>query len=78
MLVKKNIDVLFDNCVDIIAFSLDGATKETNEKIRVGSNYDEIISAVKALVERKKKNGLSYPYMNFVLTAMKDNIHEVP
>jgi len=64
--------------MDIIAFSLDGATPETNNKIRKGSDFNEITAAIKEIVSHKKKSGISYPYMNFVFTAMLDNINELP
>jgi len=78
MLIKKHLDTILYNHMDIIAFSLDGATPEKNNKIRKGSDFNEIISAIKALVSHKSKNGISYPYINFVFTAMLENIHELP
>lgn len=69
---------IFENKVDIIAISLDGANEETNNKIRKGSDFNEIIGYLKDIVEEKKKRNVNYPYMNFVITAMKSNFHQIP
>lgn len=71
-------DVIFDNKVDIIAISLDGADAETNNRIRVGSDFDKIIDNLKYILKKKRKLGVKYPYMNFVFTAMKSNFHQIP
>ena len=71
-------DEIFNHKVDIIAISLDGATAETNNKIRRGGSFDKIISNLKSIVARKKKLGLERPYMNFVFCAMAENYKELP
>ena len=71
-------EYLFDYKVDIMAVSLDGATAETNDKIRINSNFDQIISNLKAIVQRKKKESVSFPYINFVVTLMRSNLDELP
>lgn len=71
-------EAIFENAVDIMAVSLDGASSETNDRIRVGSNFDDIISSLKAIVDEKRRRGLNYPYINFVFTIMKSNLHELP
>ena len=76
--IKYLIDSLFDYKVDIMAISLDGAKSVTNSRIRCGSNFDEIISNLSVIEKRKLKNGLQFPYINFVFTAMKSNLHELP
>ncbi len=76
--LSKIQDILFDFKVDIMAVSLDGATETTNNKIRRGSNFAKIISSLKDITEIKKKNEFNYPYINFVTTLMKSNLHELP
>lgn len=71
-------EYLFDYKVDIMAVSLDGATAVTNDKIRINSNFDQIISNLKAIVKRRKEGKINYPYINFVFTLMKRNLHELP
>ncbi len=78
MLLDRYIEDIFDHKVDIIAISLDGASKGTNDKIRKGSDFDKITNTLKTIVEEKRKRDLTYPYMNFVMTMMRSNIHELP
>lgn len=78
MLLKSLFNDIFDNKVDIIAVSLDGAHAEINNRIRRGSDFNFICDCLRNIVSYKRNNNLSYPYMNFVLTAMKSNLHEIP
>lgn len=76
--LPKIMNALFDHHVDVIAVSLDGATAESNNSIRTGGNFEREVGSVKKLLEERTKQGLDYPYVNFVFTAMNRNIHEVP
>lgn len=78
MNLKKIKDAIFDYKVDVFAVSLDGATDETNSRIRRGSKIDVITEDLKDIVRIKRERGLKYPWINFVFCAMKSNIHELP
>ena len=78
MNLKKIKNALFDYNVDVFAVSLDGATDETNSRIRRGSKIDVICDDLRDIVRIKKERGLTYPWINFVFCAMKSNIHELP
>jgi hypothetical protein len=56
-LVEKNIDRLISSVPDIFLLSIDGATKETHKKIRVGSNFEKTISGIEKylIVKHEKK-----------------------
>lgn len=69
---------IFDYNVDVFAVSLDGATDETNSRIRRGSKINQIVTDLKDIVRIKKERGLQYPWINFVFCAMKSNIRELP
>lgn len=71
-------DAIFDYEVDVFAVSLDGATDETNGRIRRGSKIDQITKDLKEIVRTKKERGLKYPWINFVFCAMQSNIQELP
>ena len=71
-------DAVFDNQVDVFAVSLDGATAATNDAIRLGSSLDQIVADLRDIKRRKREEGLSYPYINFVFCAMRSNLHELP
>lgn len=78
MNLKKVKDAIFDYHVDVFAVSLDGATDETNGRIRRGSKIAQITEDLKEIVRIKKERGLKYPWINFVFCAMKSNIRELP
>lgn len=71
-------DALFDYHVDVFGVSLDGATDETNSRIRRGSDINKIKENLSEIVRIKKERGLIYPWINFVFCAMKSNIKELP
>lgn len=78
MNLKKIQDAIFDYKVDVFAVSVDGATDETNSRIRRGSKIDQITTDLKEIVRIKKERGLRYPWINFVFCAMQSNIRELP
>lgn len=78
MRLDKIRDAIFDTHVDVFAVSVDGATPETNNRIRRGSDLTTIIQNLKKIEQIKKERGLSYPWINFVFTAMKSNLQELP
>lgn len=77
MNLQKIKNALFDYNVDVFAVSLDGATHETNDRIRRGSDIAKIASDLKEIVAIKKEKGFG-PWINFVFCAMKSNIKELP
>ena len=58
--------------------SLDGAEEKTNQSIRRGSDFHKILKALEQINRKKAQEHLEYPYNNFVFTAMKQNIRELP
>lgn len=78
MNLMKIKNAIFDYNVDVFAVSLDGATDETNSRIRRGSKINQITEELEDIVRIKKERGLKYPWINFVFCAMKSNIRELP
>lgn len=78
MNLKKIRNAIFDYNVDVFAVSLDGATDETNSRIRRGSKIEVITEDLKDIVRIRNERGLKYPWINFVFCAMKSNIRELP
>jgi MoaA/NifB/PqqE/SkfB family radical SAM enzyme len=65
-LVDENVaKELIDIGLDRIIVSLDAATKETYEKIRVGANFDRVLQNIKGLVRAREKAGGHYPEITF-------------
>jgi radical SAM protein with 4Fe4S-binding SPASM domain len=76
--LKKIKSLLFEYKIDIVAVSIDGATAETNNKIRKNANFNQIIENLEHIVTFKKQHNLMFPYINFVFTMMRSNINELP
>lgn len=76
--LHKFVDDIFKHHVDIIAVSMDGPDSQTNDNIRVGAKFDEVVRNIKLIQEKKKELGVDFPYMNFVFVAMKSNIRKLP
>ena len=78
LLNEKNAINLLDSGIDFLIFSIDGASKETVEAIRVGAKFETLIQSVKNCVNYRKKKGSSSPRIlaNFVM--MEENIREMP
>jgi len=64
--------------VDKIYISLDAATKETYEKIRVGSNFEKVVDNMKNLIQTKKEMKKYFPEVAFHFIINKLNIQEIP
>jgi len=77
LLSEKKIGELLGTGLDRIIFSFDGATKESYERIRTGSNYERVVNNIKTLVKMRNKRGSKRPLVRVQMVKMKDNEHEV-
>lgn len=77
MLMTSRIrNALLANGVTFILFSIDGAVKDTVERIRFKSNFNKIVANIKALRDLKKVSGSPFPRVVIDFVMMKSNIHE--
>lgn len=76
-LTEKKSEELIKAGLDRIIFSFDGATKETYEKIRTGSNFETVVNNIKTFVEIRNSMGLKRPCVRVQMVKMKENEHEV-
>ena len=75
----KNIkESIFKYNVDVFAVSVDGASYDTNARIRRGSDLNVIKEDLKSIVDERNSRGLKYPWINFVFCAMESNLRELP
>lgn len=68
---------LVELAVDHIYFSIDGATPETNDKIRIGSNLNKVINNIEILNRLKKNRNTKLPIVGIITVANKDNVNEL-
>jgi radical SAM protein with 4Fe4S-binding SPASM domain len=75
LLNKEFVAELLKKKISKITISIDGATKETFEKIRVKSNFNSIIENISSLIQQSKEIYLR-PKICAWTVVQKDNIHE--
>ena len=68
---------IFESGIDTISFSVDGAKKETYEKIRIGLDFDKTVRNVLSLLEAKNERGLKKPKIRVVFVKQKLNENEL-
>jgi radical SAM protein with 4Fe4S-binding SPASM domain len=61
-----------------IHISIDGATAETYERIRVRAHFDRVIANVGRLVAARRRLNSSTPRIRMVVVAMRENLREFP
>lgn len=74
---ENELDELIE-LVDGIYVSIDGATKETYEKIKVGCSFENVLKNLKYIINKKKELKQYKPDLNIRYILTKDNFHEVP
>ncbi|MGI0486673.1 radical SAM protein [Pantanalinema rosaneae CENA516] len=57
--------------------SIDGATSATYERIRVGSNFDRVISNLERLQLIRQCQQSNYPQVQLIMVLMRQNLHEL-
>lgn len=73
---KKAAKKLLDSEIDYIIFAMDGATKETYEKIRIGGNFIQVEKNIKNFLALKKKRQKT-PFVVMQFIKMPENEKEV-
>ncbi len=63
--------------VDGIYISMDGATKQTYESIKVGCTFDKVLANIKSLLTVKKELSSPLPEICFRFVITKTNVHEM-
>ena len=61
-----------------IHVSIDGASSETYERIRLGARLDRVLGNVEGLVETRRRLGSATPRIRMVVVAMRMNLAEFP
>ena len=62
------------NNLQELGVSIDGATKDTYEKLRLGGKWEKILEGLECIAEQKQKHGFRF-ILHFVV--QKDNYHEM-
>jgi radical SAM protein with 4Fe4S-binding SPASM domain len=78
LMTEKAAQRIVELGVDQIFLSLDGATKETYEQIRVGANFDKVIANARRLLQMKREMGKKQPEVKINTVVCSINYHELP
>tara|TARA_B100000315_G_C14583827_1_gene591878 strand:- start:2614 stop:3705 length:1092 start_codon:yes stop_codon:yes gene_type:complete len=78
LLLDKNIvSRLLDNPITKLCISIDAASKETYEKIRIGSDFHRVKNNILNLLEEREKRNSKFPIIRLSFLEMDSNAHEV-
>jgi MoaA/NifB/PqqE/SkfB family radical SAM enzyme len=66
------------SCLDTVHVSIDGATAEVYERIRVRARLDRVLRNVDLLREARRRLGSERPHLRMVVVVMRQNLHELP
>jgi len=76
-ITEEQLEALVKNKIGKVVLSLDGATKETYEKIRVGGKFEKVVENVKKLNTIRQKYNSPLPEFVFRFIFFKDNYQEL-
>lgn len=76
LLTKDKTRNIVKSGVNLVVISIDGATKETYEKIRIGADYYTLKDNLEYLLQFRKENKKAKPIVRLQFVKMKENIHE--
>ena len=76
ILEKKTRGKILKTPPDLIRFSVDGVTKKTFESIRIGANYEKVISNIKNLYKERNEKGQKFPVIEVFFTVLEKNKKE--
>lgn len=73
---EDKIAYLFDYEVDGINITIDGATAETAQAVRVGLKTERIERNIHRILEVRRARGLTRPHIRASMVAIPQNVHE--
>ncbi|MFQ5960956.1 MAG: radical SAM/SPASM domain-containing protein [Candidatus Methylomirabilales bacterium] len=77
-LTPKRALKLMESGLDEFRVSMDGATRETYEKIRGVDQFDRVVENVRHLLDEQRKRERQRPRVSLWFTAIKANLEELP
>lgn len=64
--------------LDCLHTSIDGATAQTYERIRVRAHFDRVVNNLERILTARKRHGSDTPHLHMVMVIMRQNLHELP
>jgi radical SAM protein with 4Fe4S-binding SPASM domain len=78
LLKEKTIEQLIRSRFSQLSISVDGATKQTYERIRVGAKFERLVASIEAVNRAKRRMKSHLPRLSFNVVLMRSNIEELP
>jgi radical SAM protein with 4Fe4S-binding SPASM domain len=78
LLDENKIEAIIDARISRIVVSIDGATAPTYESIRVGADFERLLSNLRLLQAMKEERRASHPILRLNVVMMRRNIEELP
>jgi len=78
LLNDRIIDHVMQSKMNQLSISVDGATKATYERIRIGAKFERLIANIQALNRVKERLRSATPHLCFNVVLMRSNIRELP
>lgn len=74
----RQVDALIDSRLDRLRVSIDGASQQTHQQYRVGSQLETILQGVELLLQRQRLREKKRPRVELQFIVMRHNEHELP
>jgi radical SAM protein with 4Fe4S-binding SPASM domain len=66
-------------CLELVTFSMDGATRQTYNSVRTGAEFDEVVDNITRFADRRLQMPVdARPKMNFNYILMRRTVAEAP
>lgn len=78
LLNKKRAEACVTCGLEELHVSIDGATAEMYERIRIRGHFDKVMRNLELLVEARERLETGKPHLMMVMVLMKQNLHELP
>lgn len=79
LLTRRRCERLVENPrIESIAVSIDGATKDTYERIRINARWEKLVENLETLAAVKAERGSLRPYVQLNMVLMKSTLGELP
>ncbi len=78
LLNERKAKLCVESGLETLHVSIDGATRETYERIRVRARWDRVFANLEALLRARCSAGVDRPHLRMVMVVMRRNLHELP
>ena len=78
LLNARRAELCVTSGLDWLHVSIDGATAQTYERIRVRAHFERVMRNLDLLLNARERLGSARPHVRMVAVAMRQNLHELP